>query len=75
MAETSLPDSDPSPVTTHTDRVCWLVDLLQDDTIARSGAVDDPGTEAALLDIARRLRDAGKAVRQRHRLFLDTRGE
>jgi len=59
----------PETVAKQADRLRWLLDLVQADTLALFNAADDKPSEFALLDFCHILDEAETAVRRRSESF------
>lgn len=64
------PTNQPPSVTTHTDRLIWLIGLIQDDTLVLFSTARDRPSELAFLDFGQILDDAGNAIQRRYEQFL-----
>lgn len=70
MADPSLPDQPIPSVSTHTDRLIWLIGLIQDDTLVLFAMAQDRPSELAFLEFGQILDDAGNAIKRRYEQFL-----
>lgn len=63
----------PETVVRQADRLRWLLDLVQADTLALFNAADDKASEFALLDFCHILDEAETAVKRRLDAFVSGR--